>query len=130
MNPELAMGDEAGEPRARLALPGHKSDRRQAERYPMDAGLVARPTHNRSRVIRGRIVDLSRAGISAVMAADLQLGELLEVQFELPYAARPVQMKVSICNREGYRYGLGFVNVIASQQEVINRTCATLALLR
>jgi c-di-GMP-binding flagellar brake protein YcgR len=130
MHPEFVMGDEAGKPPAGPALPGGKSDRRQGERYPMDAGLVAHPAHNRNRVIRGRVVDLSRAGISAVMAADLEPGEVLEVQFGLPYAARPVQMKAAICNREGYRYGLEFVHVIASQQEMINRTCATLALLR
>jgi hypothetical protein len=130
MNKVIVMGDETKEVQAKSTLRGRKSDRRQADRYQLDAGLVARPTHNRSRVIRGRIVDLSCAGISAVIAADLPLGEVLEVQFGLPYAAKPVLIKAAICNREGYRYGLEFVHVVASQQEVINRTCGALALLR
>jgi c-di-GMP-binding flagellar brake protein YcgR len=124
------MGGERGEARAKPEPMGSQSERRQSARYPLDSGLVARPAGHRDRVIRGRILDLSRAGLSAVIAADLQLGDVLELQFGLPYAAKPVLMEAAVCNREGYRYGLEFVRVAPPQQELINRSCASLALLR
>jgi c-di-GMP-binding flagellar brake protein YcgR len=109
---------------------GRPSDRRRGARYKIEAGMVARSAGNRSRVIRGRIVDLSQGGVSAVIAAELAMGEVFEIEFGLPYASQPVRIEAAICNREGYRYGLEFVHVIASQQDMINRTCVTLALLR
>jgi hypothetical protein len=123
------MGDESGNRHTEAAAAGRPSDRRRATRYQIEAGMVARSAGNRSRVIRGRIVDLSQAGVSAVIAADLSMGEVFEIEFGLPYASKPVRIEAAICNREGYRYGLEFVLALAAQQELINRTCAALALL-
>jgi PilZ domain len=109
---------------------GDHSDRRLFPRYLLDVGVVARPTDDRNRVIYGRIVDLSCGGVSAVIAANLRLGEVLELQFWLPYAAaKGMLLEAAIRSRESYRYSLEFVHVIASDQEMINQTCAALALL-
>ena len=106
------------------------SERRRFLRQRLDARLLARATDNRSRSIHGRIVDLSQGGISAVIAADLQLGDVVELQFELPYAATGVLLEAVVRRRESYQYSLEFVRVIASDQAKINRTCAALSLLQ
>ncbi len=105
-------------------------DRRRFVRHRLDARLVVRPTDNRSRMIHGRIVDLSQGGISAVIAANLQLGDVLELQFKLPYAAAGVLLEAVIRRRESYQYSLEFVHVIAAEQVKINRICAALSLLQ
>jgi c-di-GMP-binding flagellar brake protein YcgR len=105
------------------------SNRRRFVRHHLDTRLVVRPK-DRSRSIHGRIVDLSQGGISAVIAADLPLGDVIELQFELPYAATGVLLQAIIRRRESYQYSLEFVHVIAADQEKINRTCAALSLLK
>jgi c-di-GMP-binding flagellar brake protein YcgR len=81
-------------------------------------------------VLRGSVLDLSRGGISVAIAANLDVAEILELQFTLPYAAKPVCTEAVIRRREGYRYSLEFVCMTASEQEKVDRTCAVLALLQ
>jgi len=124
------MSSDAGEVRAQSAQMGAPSDRRRSLRFELDASLVVRPTNNRKRVIQGRVVDLSCTGISALIAAELAIGDVLELECGLPYSSEVVRLEGAIRSREGYRYGLEFVGVIASDQEKINRACVALTLLR
>ena len=87
------MGAELVGPPANSIQASRQSDRRRSARYRLDISLVARPANDRSRAIHGRVVDLSRGGLSALIAADLQLGEVIDLQFQLPYAATHVQLK-------------------------------------
>jgi c-di-GMP-binding flagellar brake protein YcgR len=107
-----------------------RADRRQSIRHHLDTRLVARPTNKRSRTIHGRIIDLSQGGISAVIAADLQLGEVMELRFGLPYAATGVLLEAVIRRRESYQYSLEFTHVTAADRAKIDRTCAALLLLQ
>ena len=124
------MDRETAGVRAQSAQSGAHPDRRRSPRFELDASLVVRPKNNRSRVIQGRVVDLSSAGIRAVVAAELTIGEVLELECMLPYTSAIVRLDAAICSRDGYRYGLEFVRVIASDREKINRACTALALLR
>lgn len=125
------MGREMGGLSAKPKYAGDPSERRITPRYQLNVGLVARPTKDRTRVTYGRIVDLSCGGVNAVIAADLPLGEFLELQFGLPYATTTgVLLEAVIRRRESYRYSLEFVRVSAYDQGRINHTCDALALLQ
>jgi c-di-GMP-binding flagellar brake protein YcgR len=124
------MGTELVGPPANSIQASRQSERRRSARYGLDISLVARPANNRSRAIHGRVVDLSRGGLSALIAADLQPGEVIELKFELPYAATHVRLEAAIRRRESYQYSLEFMHVVASDQEKIDRTCAALSLLQ
>ncbi len=104
--------------------------RRSSTRFDLDMSLVARPRQSRSRVIQGRIIDLSCTGIRAVIAAELQVGDFLELEFGLPYTPSVVRLDATIRWRQYYQYGLEFMRVIASDREKINHTCVALDLLR
>jgi hypothetical protein len=65
-----------------------------------------------------------------MIAAELQLGEVVEVEFRLPYAAAGVLVQAAIRRRESYHYNLEFVHVSASDREKISRNCAAFALLQ
>src|SRR5208282_3393857 len=116
--------------RTQSAQIGAHFDRRRSRRFELDASLVIRPTNNRKRVIQGRVVDLSCSGISALIAAELAIGDVLELECGLPYTSEVARLEGTIRSREGYRYGLEFVGVIASDQTKIHRACVALMLLR
>ena len=92
--------------------------------------MLARPANNRSQAVHGRVVNLSRSGMGAVIAADLQPGEVVALEFKLPYAAAGILLEAAVRRRNSHHYSLEFVHVTASDQEKINRTCAALALLQ
>ncbi len=109
---------------------GDQPDPRRLTRFDLDMSLVARHTRNRSRIIQGRIIDLCRDGIRAVIASELQVGDILALEFGLPYTSAIVQLEAVIRWRQHYQYGLEFVRVTDSDRERINQTCVALELLR
>jgi c-di-GMP-binding flagellar brake protein YcgR len=115
---------------ANLTLAGDPADRREWMRLDLDVSLVARPTKNRSRVIQGRIIDISCGGIRAAIAAALQVGDVLELEFNLPYTSVLVRPEAVVRYRTHYQYGLEFALLVAADQEKIEQACAVLALLQ
>jgi PilZ domain len=88
------------------------------------------PANNRSRIIQGRVLDLSCAGISVLIAADLPVGEVLELEFGLPYASVVVRLKAVVRSRQDYQYGLEFTHLSVADRVKIDQTCTALDLLR
>jgi PilZ domain len=115
--------------RGQLASGGTPKDRRHFARYPIDESLLARPVKDPTRAIQGRVVDISRSGVSAVIAAELPIGEVLELKFALPHSPTGVLLEAAVRSRESYRYNMEFVHVHASDQAKINQSCTVLSLL-
>jgi hypothetical protein len=65
--------------------------------------------------VPGRSVDLAEGGLGVVLAAELQPGELVGVEFRLPGAA-PVLAKARVCYQERLRCGLQFLAISAEQK--------------
>lgn len=125
------MGWETAEPEANSIPGGDNSDqRRSSTRFDLDMSLLARQRQNRSRVIQGRIMDLSCTGIRAAIAAELQAGEVLELEFVLPYSSAVMRLRAAVRWKQHYQYGLEFMNLIASDREKIHHICVALNLLR
>lgn len=105
----------------------HQSDRRRATRFDLDMRLVVRPVDNRSRVIPARIIDLSCGGIRAAIAADLETGESVDLEFGLRHTSAVVRLSAAIRWRDGYQYGLEFMFVNAQDRERMSQAFAVLA---
>jgi len=75
-------------------------------------------------LLKGYTVDISESGISAMLRIEVPLGELVQLDFTLPFG--PVTIYAMVCRQSAFRYGFQFVqsNVI---QEVIRPTCSQLA---
>lgn len=102
-------------------------EKREWKRYNVDVRLRATVRSDGvMRSIHGRGTDLSIGGMSAFLAVDLPERELIELDVTLPYASQPLKLKVTVCNRTGYKYGLKFVDITASQQQLIQRSCGAL----
>ncbi len=124
------MGSIPGGVHEQFSQAAAQSDRRRTPRFDLDMSLRVRPANNQSRVIQGRIVDLSRGGMNAVISADMPLGTALVVEFVLPYAFTIVRLGAVVRFRNSYQYGMQFVNITDADQAKLNRACAALELLQ
>jgi hypothetical protein len=59
--------------------------------------------------VAGRVTELSQGGMSLYAGMSLQPGDLLEVEFELPF---PRTVQAVVRNRTGYNFGLEFVETL------------------
>ncbi len=75
-------------------------------------------------VVRGHTVDLSESGISAVLGIEVPVGEVVRLEFTVPFGE--VDALAMVRQRSAFRYGFQFVEA-GSAQNVIGRTCRELA---
>ena len=103
---------------------GRKFDARRHFRFIFEVNIrvVAR-----GGTAKGRTVDISESGISAVMARPMPLGEVVELGFRLPFG--PVKIYAAVRRRTAFRHGFQFLqsdalmNVIqCCQQLAIEQT--------
>ena len=76
-------------------------------------------------VLKGYTVDISESGISAMLRLEVPVGELVELQFTLPFG--PVVVYAVVRQRNAFRYGFQFVPSPA-MQEIVRTTCRSLSL--
>jgi hypothetical protein len=74
-------------------------------------------------VLKGHTVDLSESGVSALLKIEVSVGEIVELQFTLPYG--PVRVYAIVRQRSAFRYGFQFIDS-HSAHETIQATCRSL----
>jgi TonB family protein len=71
--------------------------------------------------IPGRSLDLGEGGVAAVLAAELQLGEWVGVEFQLPNAVQALQTKAVVRHHNQLRCGFEFLGLSSDQRSMIRR---------
>ena len=99
-------------------------DARRHPRYKLDTAIWVHP-HD-SRVVRGRTVDLSESGISAILREEVPLGEVVRLEFSLPHFGE-VDIHALVRQHNAFRYGFQFVET-SSAHDVIGLMCRQLAI--
>ncbi|MGE5206445.1 MAG: PilZ domain-containing protein [Chlamydiota bacterium] len=95
----------------------HKA--RRYHRFPLDARVaLVRAGHRRP--LYGRTLGISEAGISALLAADLEVGESVGLEFPLPGNSQRLAVRAVVRNRSGARYGFEFVSLSEGQRSEIS----------
>jgi hypothetical protein len=97
---------------------------RRHPRFPLHADI--RVHSHSAGLLTGYTVDISESGISAMLRLELPMGELVELEFELPYG--PVAIRAMVRHRSAFRYGFQFVE--PEPEGAIRATCSRLALLQ
>jgi hypothetical protein len=97
---------------------------RRHPRFPLHAEV--RVYSRSAGLLTGYTVDISDSGISAMLRLDLPIGELVDLEFELP--SGPVAIRAMVRHRTAFRYGFQFVE--PEPQGAIKVTCSRLALLQ
>jgi hypothetical protein len=97
-------------------------ERRLQPRFKIEVGITI--TSRTVGVMRGHTVDISESGISAIIAIEVPVDELVELDFTLPLGN--VSIYAMVRQRTAFRYGFQFVNSDAIR-DVIRPTCRHLA---
>ena len=98
-------------------------DLRRHPRFPLEADICIYPRD--SPVVRGRTVDISESGISAMLRVEVPVGEVVRLELKLPLG--DVDVLALVRQRNAFRYGFQFVD-INSRHNVIARTCRELSM--
>jgi len=75
-------------------------------------------------LLRGHTVDISESGISALLKIEVPLGELVQLDFILPFGH--VIIYAMVRQRNAFRYGFQFAESDSTKQ-IIRATCVDLA---
>lgn len=97
-------------------------DARRQPRFKLEVDISI---HSRTcGTLKGHTVDISESGISAMLRMEVPLGELVELDFTLPFG--PVTIYAAARQRNAFRYGFQFLELNAVNK-VIRSTCRRLA---
>lgn len=113
----MELGDQLG-----LSPTQRPVDARLCPRYKLAIKIRVYP-RNRF-VVHGQTVDISESGISAMLLVEVPIGEVVRLEFSLPFG--DVEVHAMVRQRVAFRYGFQFVEA-SSAQDVIGRTCRELA---
>jgi hypothetical protein len=100
-------------------------DLRQHPRFKIEVDV--RITSKTCGRLKGHTVDVSESGISAMLTIEVPIGEVVELEFTLPFG--PVRIYALVRQRNAFRYGFQFVELNASHV-AIEATCHQLAIER
>jgi len=90
-------------------------------RFKLDSNLKI---HSRTEgLLSGYALDISESGISAMLPIEVSIGEVVELDFELPLGL--VSVRAVVRERSAFRYGFQFVQPNAANQ-LIADACGVL----
>jgi hypothetical protein len=98
-------------------------DARRQPRFKLEVDI--RIDSKTCGVLKGRTVDISESGISAMLKIEVPEDEFVELQFTLPFG--PVVVYAVVRQRNAFRYGFQFVQS-HSVQGILHDTCRSLNL--
>jgi hypothetical protein len=93
-----------------IVLPGRGySISRRWARYKLDLPVVIfLRKHGKIITLEGHGSELNCGGMAVFLPLDLEIGDLVALQFTPPYSNRPVTMLGTVRNRRIYSYGVEF----------------------
>jgi hypothetical protein len=98
------------------------ADARRQPRFKFEVDI--RVKSQTCGLLKGRSVDISESGIAAMLIIEAQVGEVVELDFTLPFSA--VTIRALVRQKNAFRHGFEFIDS-DSVHEVIRRTCRDLA---
>jgi PilZ domain-containing protein len=81
-----------------------------------------------SNTIWGRSNMLGQEGIGGTLTGDLQIGEVVGLEFPVPLSPHPIKLRGIVRYKNGFQYGFEFLAVDAGQKQALLRACEILPL--
>jgi|SRR5450755_3877694 hypothetical protein len=98
-----------------------KREKRQHPRFKLEVEVKVH-SKTAGRIV-GRTADISESGMSAMLVLELPVGEMVELDFELPFG--PANLWAVVRARNAFRYGFQFVQPHAAESR-IKQSCRIL----
>jgi PilZ domain len=99
---------------------------RIAPRYLMDQRLIIRA----ERLLHGRTKDISESGVGATVAGELNIGDVVELEFHLTGSLTPVKLRAEVKYRQGFQYGFHFLDITELEKSGIREAARNLEPVR
>jgi c-di-GMP-binding flagellar brake protein YcgR len=97
---------------------------RTHSRYLLDIRIVVRA----KETLIGRTKDIAEGGLGATIPSNIDIGEIVELELQLPESPEPFKIKAEVRYRKGFQYGFKYVSITEQQREEIRRTTRDLHL--
>ena len=68
-------------------------------------------------MLKGHSVDISESGIAAMLTIEAPVGEVVELNFTLPFG--PVTIPAMVRQRNAFRYGFEFVDAVLRMKSFV-----------
>jgi len=91
-------------------------------RFLLDIRLVIRG----KQVLHGRTKDMGQGGVGAVIPGNIEIREVVELEFQLPLSSEPLTIQAEVRYRQGFQYGFRFLHPTEQQRELIRRATSDL----
>jgi hypothetical protein len=93
-------------------------------RFLLDLRLVVKA----KQTLHGRTKDIAEGGLGATIAGDIAIGEIVELELQLPETQELLKLKAEVRYRRGFQYGFRFLHATSHQRELIRRATPDLRL--
>ena len=95
---------------------------RRYPRFIVDLRLIVKPVGTEAAAtFHGRTKNISESGMAATLAGDLELGKLVELQFQLPGTGAGLTIRADVRYHHGSQYGFNFIGLTRQQIETIRQ---------
>ena len=121
LNPRSAMSAASDQPSSRRGGVRHRIPRYPVA-VPMNITVVR---SGATDSIPGRSLDIGEGGVAAVLAGELQPGEWVGVEFQLPNASQALRTKAVVRHHNQLRCGLEFLGLSRDERYMIRQWAGT-----
>jgi hypothetical protein len=87
-------------------------------RYVLDVRIIVRA----KEALHGRTKDIAEGGLGATIPGNIEVGDVVELELQLPGSDEPLKLKAEVRYRQGFQYGFRFLHATQEQKETIRRT--------
>jgi PilZ domain len=108
--------------------PAPARNKRRYPRYPLDVRVSVSVFRAEGLShLWGRSTELGADGIGSTLTGDLEPGEVVSMEFQLPLSASALKLRAIVRYRYGLHYGFEFLAITQEQRHSILRVCEMLA---
>jgi hypothetical protein len=93
-------------------------------RFLLDLRLIVKGKETQ----HGRTKDIAEGGLGATIPGEIEIGEIVELEFQLTEMREPLKFKAEVRYRQGFQYGFRFLHPTEQQKEMIRRATHALHL--
>jgi c-di-GMP-binding flagellar brake protein YcgR len=90
---------------------------RSHSRYLLDLRIIVRT----KETFIGRTKDIAEGGLGATIPNNINIGEIVELELQLPENQEPLKVKAEVRYRQGFQYGFKYIHITEQQKEMIRR---------
>ncbi len=113
-------------------LQAQDAERRKFPRFTIDIAIKVKvpAAGGLTTYCFGRGGDVGRGGLSIHLPHELIVGKTIDLTMTLPYTERAINCRVVVRNREGFKYGVEFKELLPEDRDLLLETCHRLGIVQ